>query len=150
MTLPPDPENMNDKRAAWAQIALNAFGDETGSYVLRDLLCDLMHWADRSDVDFQRELNVARNLFYRPETGNEFAMPEHLKWKALGGFVDAGVDDLVTLTVTLHPEPDGSGITITTKEIPGLMTCGDNLRDVFEMFADAIDGYMEVSAQEIA
>lgn len=76
--------------------------------------------------------------------------PEHLKWKALGGFVNAGVDDLVTLTITLHPEPDGNGITVTTKEIPGLMTCGDNLRDVFEMYADAIDGYMDVAAQEIS
>lgn len=49
--LPADPENMNDDRAAWAEAALNEFRRVTGTDdedALGDLLCDLMHWCDRT------------------------------------------------------------------------------------------------------
>jgi hypothetical protein len=62
-TLPPDPENRNDERARWATAALRAFHNETGvdeEDALADLLCDLMHSADREDWDFAVELERAQ------------------------------------------------------------------------------------------
>lgn len=48
--LPPDPECMNGNRAEWANVAVKAFQTETltdDEDALSDLICDLMHWADR-------------------------------------------------------------------------------------------------------
>lgn len=72
--LPPDPEEMNDARADWAATALQCFQEETGSEddtALIDLLCDLMHWCDRNDGDFDQSLQLAR-MHYDAETS-----PEH-------------------------------------------------------------------------
>lgn len=55
--LPPDPDGMNDKRARLAGNAINVFGGHEDS--LSDLLVDLMHWADRNELDFQDELDRA-------------------------------------------------------------------------------------------
>ncbi len=69
--LPPDPENMNDQRAEWAAAALNRFCSITGADYedsLGDLLCDLMHWSDRSNFDFEAALFRAR-MHYEAETG---------------------------------------------------------------------------------
>ena len=71
--LPPDPEGMNDKRAAWAGTALAAFMKETGTEdedALGDLLCDLMHWCDRNNYDFDAALDRARG-HYEAETLGE-------------------------------------------------------------------------------
>lgn len=69
--LPPDPDGMNDQRAAWAQNALNGFSVETHNDdcdMLADLLCDLMHWADRhASLSFAAELARAYS-FYAAET----------------------------------------------------------------------------------
>ena len=68
--LPPDPENMNDERSAWAAVALEAFQDETRTDdedAVADLLCDLRHWCDRNGMDFRIELARAMN-HYREET----------------------------------------------------------------------------------
>lgn len=68
--LPPDPENMNDARAAWAAAALRCFSQETGTDdedALTDLLADLMHWSDRNGGDFENALHFAR-LHYDAET----------------------------------------------------------------------------------
>lgn len=68
--LPPDPENMNDARAARAAAALQHFQIATcadDQDAVRDLLCDLMHWCDRNGFDFQHELDRAR-LHYEAET----------------------------------------------------------------------------------
>jgi hypothetical protein len=68
--LPPDPEQMNDKRAAWASLAVRAFQVATGTDdedVLGDLLADLMHWADRHDYDFDAAFDRGR-LHYEAET----------------------------------------------------------------------------------
>lgn len=73
--LPPDPEGMNDKRAAWAGVALKAFCTETGADLeeaLGDLLTDLMHWADRNSFDMDAALERARS-HYEAETGKEDA-----------------------------------------------------------------------------
>ena len=67
---PPDPENMNDGRAEWAAAALRHFQCTTGSEYddgLSDLLGDLMHWCDRSGIDFDAELSRAR-MHYEAET----------------------------------------------------------------------------------
>ena len=72
MTIPPDPEMMNDKRAAWAWKALEAFMDVTGTEpadAIADLLCDLMHACDRFRDEiggFEEQLDRARE-FYREE-----------------------------------------------------------------------------------
>jgi hypothetical protein len=71
--LPPDPEQMNDKRSAWAGAAVAAFQQATGTDdedALGDLLCDLMHWADRANYDFQAALTRA-NDHYAAETAGE-------------------------------------------------------------------------------
>lgn len=66
---PPEPE-LNQQRAMAAQVALTAYGEATGDQMetgpLRDLLNDLMHWADRSEEDFSEALEQARRT-YRAE-----------------------------------------------------------------------------------
>lgn len=69
--LPPDPENMNDERADWAESALQAFEARTHTDredALGDLLGDLMHWADRNNFDFDAAFDRAKSC-YRQETG---------------------------------------------------------------------------------
>ena len=68
--LPPDPEEMNDQRAAWAAAALFHFRTccrTDYEDALADLLCDLMHWADRANFDFDAALFRAR-FHYDAET----------------------------------------------------------------------------------
>ena len=68
--LPPDPEGQNDDRACWAEVALDAFQQETGTEdedALSDLLTDLMHYCDRNGIQWADELaRASRN--YREET----------------------------------------------------------------------------------
>lgn len=48
--LPADPEDMNEARAEWARVALDAFMQLTGTDLcdaVSDLLCDLRHLCDR-------------------------------------------------------------------------------------------------------
>lgn len=71
--LPPDPEGMNDKRAAWADVALATFITQTGTDkedAVGDLLGDLMHWCDRNNYDFDAALDRARH-HYEAETVGE-------------------------------------------------------------------------------
>lgn len=68
--LPPDPEDMNDERAEWAEEAVNRFVNTTGtdrSDALADMLSDIMHWCDRNHTDFDKELERARS-YYAEET----------------------------------------------------------------------------------
>ena len=68
--IPPDPENMNDDRAEWAAASLRHFQCTTGTDyddALCDLLCDLMHWCDRHEFEFESALSRARN-HYAAET----------------------------------------------------------------------------------
>ena len=69
--LPPDPERKNDSRSEWAGHALAAFMSQTGAdagSAVTDLLCDLMHLADRTGTDFDADLARAR-MHYACETG---------------------------------------------------------------------------------
>lgn len=48
--LPPDPEDMNDRRAGWAEDTLQHFMKLTGTGAedaICDLVCDIMHLCDR-------------------------------------------------------------------------------------------------------
>jgi hypothetical protein len=65
-TLPPDPDDQNDDRASWAAVALRQFQCATGADyedALGDLLCDLMHWSDRNNFDFELALERARGHY---------------------------------------------------------------------------------------
>jgi hypothetical protein len=67
---PPDPEKTNTSRAAWAGAALRHFRCITGADhedALGDLLCDLMHWSDRNNYDFDLALSRAHG-HYEAET----------------------------------------------------------------------------------
>ncbi|MFZ0210681.1 MAG: hypothetical protein WAL59_32035 [Roseiarcus sp.] len=58
------PSNLD--RAAWADAALHVFRTKTGcdpEDSLGDLLCDLMHWADKSNFDFDAALFRARDHY---------------------------------------------------------------------------------------
>lgn len=69
----PDPDGQNKDRAQWAQTAIDAFQDETGTKdgdALKDLLCDLMHLCDREKADFDVALDAARH-HYVAETTKE-------------------------------------------------------------------------------
>lgn len=76
--VPPDPDRMNDDRSNWAETALQAFVDVTGTDredAVADLLADLMHWCDRnSSLSFDEELARAR-FHYNAETAGEDGLP---------------------------------------------------------------------------
>ena len=75
--LPPDPEGMNDDRAAHADTALDAYMAETRADphdALQDLLADLHHWADRNGFAFDACLKHARRL-YADETAPDRKEP---------------------------------------------------------------------------
>jgi hypothetical protein len=70
--LPPDPDGMNFDRASWADKAISAFRDATGTDredALGDLLADLMHWADRTGYGFDEALDRARGHYGAETTG---------------------------------------------------------------------------------
>lgn len=72
-TLPHDPEQMNEQRADWAGTAVDVFQTITGTEdenKVADFLCNLRHWCDRNDVDFERELARGWEM-YEVETRRE-------------------------------------------------------------------------------
>ena len=73
--LPADPENMNAERTEWASAALIEFRRISGADhedALGDLLCDLMHWSDRNNFDFDAALFRAQ-MHYQAEITPEIA-----------------------------------------------------------------------------
>jgi hypothetical protein len=64
-SLPPNPDGLNSARAEWAQAAIIAFRKVTGAEeeALSDLLCDLMHLADRQGENFYASLGRAINNY---------------------------------------------------------------------------------------
>jgi hypothetical protein len=70
ISLPPDPEGKNGDRAEWAAAAIRHFQCITGTDwedAVADLLCDLMHFCDRQNFNFGKELDRAR-MNYKAET----------------------------------------------------------------------------------
>jgi hypothetical protein len=68
---PIDVDGQNEKRAKWAKAALQTFMQQTGvdyEDALGDLLCDLIHLADREPFDFDAALERARS-HHAAETG---------------------------------------------------------------------------------
>jgi hypothetical protein len=76
----------NGERAAWAEIALLAFGQKTGLlkerigdtedpfFIISDLLADLAHWCDRHQVDLPSALTHAAQHYLAETdgTGKQF------------------------------------------------------------------------------
>ncbi|MFZ3351218.1 MAG: hypothetical protein WA268_10175 [Xanthobacteraceae bacterium] len=63
------------ERAASADAALKAYMSRTScdcDDCLADLLCDLMHWADKARFNFAEELRVAR-FYYDAQTADREA-----------------------------------------------------------------------------
>ncbi len=76
--LPPDPEQKNDQRAAWAGCAIAAFMEATGTDAgdaLPDLLADVMHWCDRQDCDFDVALERGRDHYEAETAGDPAVLP---------------------------------------------------------------------------
>jgi len=74
--LPPDPEELNDERAAWAQHCVIEFIGQTGvddlDCAVGDLLADIMHLCDRIGVKFDEQLSNAKDHYAEEiETGVE-------------------------------------------------------------------------------
>jgi hypothetical protein len=70
--LPPDPDQMNEKRALWAEAALLAFQSLTGTDMedaVCDLTADLMHWCDRHGMDFDNELQRGHGHYVEETSG---------------------------------------------------------------------------------
>jgi hypothetical protein len=68
--LPPDPEGKNDDRAKWAAAAIRHYQRATRTDwhdAVADLLCDLMHFCDRENFNFDKKLDRAR-MHYKAET----------------------------------------------------------------------------------
>ena len=64
--LPPDPDEMNERRAAWADAAIRAFRREVRTDIedaVCDLLTDLMHWCDQNNQRFNIQLGRARTHY---------------------------------------------------------------------------------------
>lgn len=73
--LPADLDSMNANRAEWAAAALYEFRRLTGADyedALGDLLCDLMHWSDSNNFDFEAALFRAQ-MHYQAEITPEIA-----------------------------------------------------------------------------
>lgn len=72
--LPPDPDGMNDARAAWAGQSINLMstltGCEPGQEALGDLLCNIFHWGDRNGIAPDEMMNIVNEKLqmYRDET----------------------------------------------------------------------------------
>jgi hypothetical protein len=72
--LPPDPDNMNDARAGWADACIELMseltGCERGQEALGDLVCNLFHWGDRNGItpDELESIFASRRKLYNEET----------------------------------------------------------------------------------
>lgn len=75
--MPPDPEQMNDRRSEWAAHALDTFSRDTyhrplgagedNETTASDLVADIRHWCDRNGVEWESVLRRAEG-HYADET----------------------------------------------------------------------------------
>lgn len=77
-----DPDEMNEQRAAWASAAIDLFSRATGADTeeesLCDLITDLLHWAERHDIDWQKTLAASISRYF-DETGINIGYDSFLK-----------------------------------------------------------------------
>jgi hypothetical protein len=67
---PADPDGMNEQRALSASLAIAEFQNDTRTDdedALSDLLCNLRHYADLHDLDWDLEMSRAM-MHYEAET----------------------------------------------------------------------------------
>jgi hypothetical protein len=124
--LPPDPDNMNGKRAQWAEAALSIFQSPTGTdddTALMDLLCDLMHHADRHALTFNDELDRAR-CHYEAETTPDNSIVNNDE--------QSGNDPTKGATAALAPPPDPAPKPPTRKYRAEFFTPADHAARDFE------------------
>jgi hypothetical protein len=79
--LPTNPQERNDERALWAQIALAAFMAETNtdeSDALVEFLVGVMHWCDRSGESFEAQLERARSWYSEETSQPEVQLEENV------------------------------------------------------------------------
>jgi hypothetical protein len=82
--LPPDPEKHERRTPGWAERALRHYLGITGTDyedAAGDLLCDLMHWSDRYNFDFEAALFRAR-MHHEAETATDWNGDER-GWRQL-------------------------------------------------------------------
>lgn len=66
VSLPADPDGMNEARAEWAAASLHTMMRETGceeGEALVDLLDNLRHWCDRNGQDFAAALLDSERVY---------------------------------------------------------------------------------------
>lgn len=109
--MPPDPDGINNDRAAWAgeciQLMADITGCEPGQEALGDLVCNLFHWGDRNGIPPDEMRNIIENRFemYRQETA---PLPDDFASCAKCGKVIAIAD-----AITDEGEGEESGRTFT-------------------------------------
>lgn len=74
--IPPDPEKENWNRSDWADVAITAFQNETGTGngdAICDLLCDIAHFCDRNREEYGTFADALRRAInhYDPETNGK-------------------------------------------------------------------------------
>lgn len=83
MELPPDPDHRNDERAARLHEPIVTYAKSVELHdgvdftdeldcIISDILCDLRHWCDRHDIDFESRLQVSE-INYNSETESPHA-----------------------------------------------------------------------------
>jgi hypothetical protein len=113
-TIPHDPENQNDYRAKWAQATIDAFIVETHTDecdALPDLLCDLMHWADRQGTSFDYMVERARRNYAEETMPDPAEEEDRLNWESAGRIIDEEARQLKRIkaeTSTFPPFPHQS------------------------------------------
>jgi len=86
--LPPDPEEMNDKRSGWAGEAIRVFMECTGTDkedAVADLVADLGHWCDRNGFKFNHELARGVSMYEEEIEQIEMNIGDKVTWKSQAG-----------------------------------------------------------------
>lgn len=138
--LPPDPEHSNAQAARSADAAVQAFIAETRTDkpdALKDLLCDLMHWADRNHFDFDTELLHGR-AYYADET----AATSEECWKGTRGDAVQNPDESSDKNKQLSPVPnplaDASNLATTLAALRLFQRTYEDheAKDIYEAFPE--------------
>ena len=122
----------NDKRADWADKAINTFIETTGTDkedALSDLLCDIMHWCDLySEYDFEQQLQRAKGhyeaesaLCIREQRPDDNWVSEYGESFELDEFADPGGNSALRAASKSNPR----NLPCTTCHQPNRLTLKD-------------------------